>query len=59
MEKKIGTTVEGEKEAEGEEDAKAGEMAKAAENAETDEPNIETAPEEAYQPPSAPVEATA
>ena len=59
LEKKIGTTVEGEKEAEGEDNAKAEGKAKAAENAETDEPNIETAPEEAYQPPSAPVEATA
>ena len=60
LEKKIGTTVEGEKEAE---EATTGEEikkeVKLTGKTETDEPNIETKPEEGYQPPSAPVEATA
>ena len=54
LEKKIGTTTEGEKEAE-----KPVEDKKPVEGTKTDEPNIESAPAEAFQPPVEEVEATA
>ena len=61
MEKKIGTTTEGEKEAEKPEEASATEQAKTAEEEKTDGPAIESAPEKEYKPPVADesVEATA
>ena len=54
VEKEIGTTVEGEKEADG---GAAPEVPK--ENAEADTPDIKAAPEKAYEPPTETVEATA
>ena len=60
LENKIGTTVEGEKEADKPtEDSKPAEESKSTEDIKTDEPNIESAPAEAYQPPAEPLEATA
>ena len=55
LENKIGTTVEGAQEAES---TNADKDAKST-NPETDEPNIESAPEEAYQPPAETAETTA
>ena len=54
LDNKIGTTVEGDKEAESTnvDEAKST-------NLETDEPNIESAPEESYQPPAETAESTA
>lgn len=61
LDKKIGTTVEGEKEAEKPEEVTATEQEKTAEEEKTDGPAIETAPEKEYKPPVADetVEATA
>ena len=53
LEKKIGTTVEGEKEAEKPEEATATEQEKTAEEEATDGPAIESAPEKEYKPPAA------
>lgn len=60
LEKKIGTTIEGEKEAEKPE-VTATEQEKMAEEEKTDEPAIESAPEKEYKPPAVDgtVEATA
>ena len=62
LENKIGTTIEGEKEAEGHaepEKPAAEEEVKSTEEVKTDEPNVESAPSEAFQPPSATAEETA
>ena len=61
LEKKIGTTTEGEKEAEKPEEATATEAQKTAEEEKTDGPAIESAPEKEYKPPAVDgtVEATA
>ena len=61
LEKKIGTTIEGEAEAEKPEEATATQEEKTAEEEKTDGPAIESAPEKEYKPPvvDATVEATA
>ena len=51
LEKKIGTTLEGEKEAEKPEEATVTEQEKTAEEKKTDGPAIESAPEQEYKPP--------
>ena len=56
LEKKIGTTVEGEKEAD---KAKVPEVQKTAEEEKTDGPAVDSAPAEEYQPPAETEEATA
>ena len=53
LEKKIGTTVEGEKEAENPKEATVTEQEKTAEEEATDGPAIESAPENEYKPPAA------
>lgn len=56
LEKKIGTTVEGEKEAD---EAKEPEIEKTAEEEKTDGPAVDSAPAEEYKPPVETAEATA
>ena len=58
LENKIGTTVEGEKEADEDAESRV-EGSRGAGKSETDAPDVETRAEEAYQPPAETLEATA
>ena len=59
LEKRIGTTVEGEKGADEKITSAEAAEAKATEAPETDEPDVDSAPEKEYQPPAETLEATA